>query len=1173
MSSNFNYYPYPDDPDFNKKIYKKKEFYINKTKEVDTEKNIEELMKEKCSGFNLSDNQKFLKTFMSNNTPYNGILLFHGTGVGKTCSSISIAEQYTSVLEKYNKKIIILLNPSIEDNFRKNIFNPGTLKTKKVHQQCLGDKYLGKIKSLKNRDFTREDLTDPEIDNITRKVTSRINSQYRFQGYQQFSNKLIKLKDRLKERPDLYKKRVKEFFSNSVLIIDEAHNIKNTNEGKLIPKILDEVLTYAEEMKLILLTATPMFNEPQEIVFLLNLLLKNDKRETIDEKRVFNPDGSLTDNGRNILAEKSRGIVSYLRGENPLAFPMRFDPPESDTLKEFPTRKYNGETIKDNEKLKHLKIVPCIMTGDQKGIYNTVAQEGFGAFENTGISVSDVVFPGESADNYQSRISNEGFDNNFKKTVKNGKVTIKPKNESAKEMLKLENIGNYSTKMEAIVKSITNKNTQGIVFVYSRYVSIGVVLLGMLLEMQGFTNTKNNLLKNDLGQKKLEKSPKYMIISGDQDLSRNNYINYIKNEAGNLDGSRLKVILGSESASEGLDFKYIREVHVLDPWHHLNKIEQVIGRGIRYCSHIDLPIQQRNVTVVLYAATLSTYVNDKDEDKIETVDLKVYRDAENKDRNMAEITYILKTNSVDCNLNLYANKFTDDYFEEEMKKIQKDEEKKPVDSKKIPRDDVQFKDNNNTRLCNYRSCDFKCLPDLKPNEEYQDINDDTFDATIVVENINQVIEIVKSLFLDDSVLELSDVVKNEKISKKMNVDEEFVKLCLNIMVENEMPLRDKFDNLGKVLKRGDYYIFAPSYLTSDKISLREITRPLEITEDKIDLNDSLSKIILLRDAKLKKQKEKVSKSDILQMYNDLQLPENQKHYLPNNVKELILRYLIKEIKENLLKENFKTNDILYKKFYKDFTLNLSFNILPRSETVDIIRTNKSGSEPYGYYIIEKNKIRVMEWNSETQLFSEKGGDSKKLVVNYLRRKMKDKMKSAASVYAFMELKKDDLVFKVADTKNNTGKNKKSKTTGIILTSSGMSKQALIMYIQELMKSRYRHEFGSSYKKDLAALLTNYYSIYRKQGLKKTEDILGQIIDYNKSKKHIEKIEKTLSKENKQEEIQKARIDFFRDYINKADKSKLYVLVENLFMYNNEGKINNQTCFFTLEEHYVAGLLD
>ena len=38
MSSKFNFYPYPDDTEFNEKIYKKKEFYINKTKKVDTSK-------------------------------------------------------------------------------------------------------------------------------------------------------------------------------------------------------------------------------------------------------------------------------------------------------------------------------------------------------------------------------------------------------------------------------------------------------------------------------------------------------------------------------------------------------------------------------------------------------------------------------------------------------------------------------------------------------------------------------------------------------------------------------------------------------------------------------------------------------------------------------------------------------------------------------------------------------------------------------------------------------------------------------------------------------------------------------------------------------------------------------------------------------------------------------
>ena len=247
-------------------------------------------MNEKCSGFKLSENQKFLKTFMSSNTPYNGLLLSAGTGVGKTCSSISIAEQYTEVLEKYNKKIIILLNPSIEDNFRKNIFNPATLKTKKFTNNAFGDKYLRKIKTFKNRDFTREDLTDEQAEKIAKKVDNRIKAQYRFQGYQEFSNKLVRLKDKLKARKGAYEKRIKEFFSNSVLIIDEAHNIKDS-DGKLIPKVLDEVLSHAEEMKLILLSATPMFNDPREIVFLLNLLLKNDKREQIEEKICFIPTG------------------------------------------------------------------------------------------------------------------------------------------------------------------------------------------------------------------------------------------------------------------------------------------------------------------------------------------------------------------------------------------------------------------------------------------------------------------------------------------------------------------------------------------------------------------------------------------------------------------------------------------------------------------------------------------------------------------------------------------------------------------------------------------------------------------------------------------------------------------------------------------------------------------
>ena len=104
-------YPDYEDPEFNKKIASKKEFYINKIpkRNVLTPKEKNEMSKKLCDPsysskkeditFNLTHNQKFLKTFLSPNTPYNSILLYHGTGVGKTCTSISIAEQYSDEIK------------------------------------------------------------------------------------------------------------------------------------------------------------------------------------------------------------------------------------------------------------------------------------------------------------------------------------------------------------------------------------------------------------------------------------------------------------------------------------------------------------------------------------------------------------------------------------------------------------------------------------------------------------------------------------------------------------------------------------------------------------------------------------------------------------------------------------------------------------------------------------------------------------------------------------------------------------------------------------------------------------------------------------------------------------------------------------------------------------------
>ena len=85
-----------------------------------------EQSEKKCSdtgGYIYKNIQLLVSTFLSMNTPYNGLLLYHGVGVLKSCSSILIANNFKDYVKKNNKKIIILTSRAIQDGFRDEIFN------------------------------------------------------------------------------------------------------------------------------------------------------------------------------------------------------------------------------------------------------------------------------------------------------------------------------------------------------------------------------------------------------------------------------------------------------------------------------------------------------------------------------------------------------------------------------------------------------------------------------------------------------------------------------------------------------------------------------------------------------------------------------------------------------------------------------------------------------------------------------------------------------------------------------------------------------------------------------------------------------------------------------------------------------------------------------------------
>ena len=185
-SNNF-LYPELDDNNFNKELMKHKEFNSLKQNIQETNKSntLKELQDEMCSNeFELSPHQLFVKNFLSHHTPYNGLLLYHGLGTGKTCSAIGIAEEMRSYIKQIGfgsnniKKIIIIASPNVQDNFKTQLFDESKLKQVDGMwriEGCIGNALLNEINPSEINDMSRIKI----IDNIKR----IINKYYVFYGY------------------------------------------------------------------------------------------------------------------------------------------------------------------------------------------------------------------------------------------------------------------------------------------------------------------------------------------------------------------------------------------------------------------------------------------------------------------------------------------------------------------------------------------------------------------------------------------------------------------------------------------------------------------------------------------------------------------------------------------------------------------------------------------------------------------------------------------------------------------------------------------------------------------------------------------------------------------------------------------------------------------------------
>jgi hypothetical protein len=839
-------FPSPDDEHFQYKIYKKRNFIINAIPIRDPIPDNQRISKfrEICSGnTKLSPTQTLLSNFINPNTPYKGLLIFHGTGAGKTCASIAIAEKFKDMVDKYGTKIHVLVpGPLHKENYISEIL------------KCAGKNY--------RLDTSDNNMNKSELEKA---AINSIKKYYRIMSYRTFykrvlgekikdtvvENDVIKIKSRKKEDGDFERDiSLDQIYSldNTILIIDEAHNITGNQYGDAVEKIINS----SKNLKIVLLTATPMKNYADDIIELINYMRPPNNK--MKRNKIFASDKgydmAFRNDGEKYFRKMIRGYVSYLRGADPLTFAKRNDmgiiPPGLDFT----------------------KVTRCPMKPFQLRTYYTVIDETNNSFDRETSAVANFCFPGLSKKTMNDELI--GYSGIKGISIVKNQLKINAKKITtmiAENILKGEDVPDPSTLLyledggkqlagdifnikylehfsSKFYKSIININQlvygekgPGLAFVYSNVVQSGVEIYKQVLIANGYLeyNEKSSYNIRDETRcyccnhsqidhrKPINNIPQhvfkpatFMVVTGKTDDSdqiddSNRALFEIFNNPANKFGENIKIVLGSPVMKEGLTLHNIKEIHILDVYFTLGRTDQVLGRGIRFCKHADLMSPSNlfpEVDIYKYVVALSDDITGS---KLSSEEI-LYKNAEAKFKLIKKTERIMQEEAIDCPLNRGGN-----MFPEELEKYA----------------NCGTVDNPCPAICDYMSCEYKCGDTLLNTKYYdtakgiyrklskEELDYSTYDNTLARDEIDDAKTYIKQMYGQNyayTLLDIINYVKDNYPADKLDLfDEYYVYQALDELIpitENDFNnftdiVKDIYNRKGYILYVDGYYLFQP----------------------------------------------------------------------------------------------------------------------------------------------------------------------------------------------------------------------------------------------------------------------------------------------------------------------------------------------------------------------------
>jgi len=253
---------------------------------------------------NYTPTQDFIRHYFTPNQSVKGMLLSHSVGTGKTCSAIAAA---TNNFEKAGYTILWVTRATLKNDIWKNMFD----------QVC--------NESIRHQ-IQHSDLKIPEEQNKRMRLLSKA-WRIRPMSYKQFSNLVSK-------QNSYYETLVKingneDPLRKTLLIIDEAHKLYGGGDLSSLEKpdmnALRQSLMYSykysgqDSCRLLLMTATPITQNPMELIQLVNLCKQEEEQMPVDfskfSDKYLDNQGVFTERGREIYLDDISGYISYLNRE------------------------------------------------------------------------------------------------------------------------------------------------------------------------------------------------------------------------------------------------------------------------------------------------------------------------------------------------------------------------------------------------------------------------------------------------------------------------------------------------------------------------------------------------------------------------------------------------------------------------------------------------------------------------------------------------------------------------------------------------------------------------------------------------------------------------------------------------------------------------------------------